>query len=251
MSIEGNKQNNIRIMDNLIKGFEVSEAIKALRTNVIFSGEENRSIGVTSCAPGDGKTTISLNLAASLAVTGKKTVLLDTDMRRSILAKYTGKPARIVGLGQYLTGQCGIEDLLFSTDVSNLDIIFSGTRVANPSELLGSRKLNGLVEALKSEYSYIVIDTPPLGRVTDCAVIAPVIDGLLIVINAEQNSYKAVRTMKAQYEKANGKILGVVLNKCDLTDKSSYYGRMYGYGYEYGGGYQGRRAKNTRAKRKA
>lgn len=234
MSVKTGEDGMIKIQNKLMNGFEVVEAVKALRTNVIFSGEEKRSIGLTSCGEGEGKTTISLNLAAALAMDGKRTVLLDSDMRRSVLAKYAGKRSRIDGLGQYLTGQCSINDILYATDVPNLYIIFAGTRVANPAELLGSNRLKGLVAALKTTFSYIVIDTPPLGRVIDCAIMAPVIDGLLILVNTEKNSYRAVQAVKLQYEKANGKILGVVLNKCNFKDKSSYYGRTYGYGYGYG-----------------
>lgn len=234
MSVKTGEDGMIKIQNKLMNGFEVVEAVKALRTNVIFSGEEKRSIGLTSYGGGEGKTTISLNLAAALAMDGKRTVLLDTDMRRSVLAKYAGKRSRIDGLGQYLTGQCSINDILYATDVPNLYIIFAGTRVANPAELLGSNRLKGLVAALKTTFSYIVIDTPPLGRVIDCAIMAPVIDGLLILVNTEKNSYRAVQAVKLQYEKANGKILGVVLNKCNFKDKSSYYGRTYGYGYGYG-----------------
>lgn len=228
-----NPGRRIRIYDKLLNSFEVTEAIKALRTNIIFSGEERRSIGLTSCGAAEGKTTLSLNLASALAIDGKQTVLLDTDMRRSVLARYAGLKTRIDGLGQYLTGQCSVKDIIYTTDIPNLCIIFAGTRVANPAELLGSKRLQELVAGLKTTFSYIVADTPPLGRVIDCAIMAPIIDDLLIVVDTEKNSYRGVQAVKAQYEKANGKILGVVLNKCNFKDKSSYYGRTYGYGYDY------------------
>lgn len=244
MVIEENMQEKVQIAGRLIQSFAASEAIKVLRTNVIFSGGENRSLGLTSCDAGEGKTTISLNLAAALASTGKRTILLDTDMRKSILAKYAGMGIPVYGLGQYLTGQCPMGDILYPTDVPYMDIVFSGTRVANPSELLGSAMMRQLVEVLKREYAYIIVDTPPLGQVTDCAVLAPVIDGLLIVINAEKNSYKTVQALKTQYEKTSGKILGVVLNRCDLTDKHSYYRRSYDYRYD--SDYRGRRTKGSR-----
>ena len=223
----------VQIQNKLMSSSEASEAMKVLRTNVIFSGEENRSICLTSCTESEGKTTLSLNLAAALAMDGKKTVLLDTDMRKSVLANYAEKHARINGLGQYLTGQCSIAEILYATDIPNLYIIFAGARVANPAELLGSNRFRELVAALKAQFLYTIIDTAPLGRVVDCAIMAPAIDGLLIVVNTEKNSYRAVQSVKTQYEKANGKILGVVLNKCNLKDKRTYYGRVYGYGYGY------------------
>jgi len=221
----------IEIKDKIITEFEAGEAIKTLRTNVIFSGTDVKVIGLTSCYPSDGKTTISFNLAASLAQSGKTVALLDADLRRSVLMKYVNNRPQVVGLGHYLSGMCNLDELLRRTDVPNLFVAFAGGRVPNPAELLGSQRMYSLVEALRNQLDYVIIDTPPLGSVIDCAIMRPFIDGYIIVVNAQNNSYKTVRHIKAQLEKANGKILGVVLNKVDYSEQKYYYGGHYGKRY--------------------
>ena len=193
---------SVSIKNKLVTDFESSEAIKRLRTNVIFSGADVKVIGLTSCYEMDGKTTVSFNLAASLAQTGKKVVLLDTDLRKSILVHYAERHTRLSGLGHYLSGMVEEEDILCETDVPDFSIIFAGARVPNP--------------------------------VVDCAIMSPLLDGILIVVNAQRNSYKVVQNVKSQLERANGKIIGIVLNKVDFGEKRSYYGGKYGkYGYYY------------------
>lgn len=233
----------VAIKDKVITEFDVAESIKTLRTNVIFSGTDVKVIGLTSCFPSDGKTTMSFNLAASLAQSGKRVALIDADLRRSVLMKYAANHPQIVGLGHYLSGMCTLEELLFKTDVPNLLVAFAGARVPNPAELLGSQRMSSLIEALRNQLDYVIIDTPPLGSVIDCAIMRPFIDGYIIVVNAQNNSYKTVRRIKAQLEKANGKILGVVLNKVNYSEQHYYYGKGYGkygkyakYG-KYGGKY--------------
>lgn len=225
---------SVLIKNKLVADFEASEAVKRLRTNVVFSGADVKVIGLTSCYELDGKTTVSFNLAASLAQTGKKVVLLDTDLRKSILIHYAERNTRISGLGHYLSGMADVEDIICATDVPNFNIIFAGARVPNPAELLGSDRFTTLIHSLRESFDYVIVDTPPLGRVVDCAIMSPMLDGILIVVNAQRNSYKIVRNVKSQLERANGKIIGIVLNKVDFGEKRSYYGGKYGkYGHYY------------------
>lgn len=225
----------VSVKDRLAKGFMAAESIKRLRTNVIFSGADVKTVGLTSCYESDGKTTLSFNLAASLAQNGKRVILLDTDLRRSVLMRYAVRESRIYGLGHYLSGIKPVEDVIYGTDVPDFDIIFAGARVPNPAELLGSNRFSSLVHALRDSYDYVIVDTPPLGRVVDCAIMSPLLDGILMVINAQSNSYKIAQNIKSQIEQANGKIIGVVLNKVNFEDKRSYYGGRYGrYGGKYG-----------------
>ncbi len=224
----------VSIKDKLASEFSTVEAIRTLRTNVIFSGADVKVIGMTSCHPSDGKTTISLNLAASLAQSGKTVALVDGDLRRSVLIKYVGSHPRIVGLSHYLSGICNSDEPLYKTDIPNLFITFAGARVPNPADLLGSQRMTAMVEALRSQLDYVIVDTPPIGSVIDAAIMSPVIDGYIIVVNAQDNSYKMVRRVKAQLEKANGKILGVVLNKVSYEEQQYYYGKNYGHYGKYG-----------------
>lgn len=218
----------------ITKEFQAAEAMKTLRTNLMFSGSEIQAVALTSCHAAEGKSTVSLQLAASLAQAGKRVLLLDADLRRSTLASRLKVRGRVEGLSHFLSGMTGIKDLLCGTDIPGMFIMFAGARVPNAAELLGSRNFPKLITALKDAFDYVIVDAPPLGQVVDCAVIAPALDGVIMVIDVTSNSYKMERRIKAQLEKSGGKILGVVLNRVDFKDKTGYYGRAYGQNYGYG-----------------
>lgn len=216
------------------KDFQAAEAMKTLRTNLMFYGEEVRAIALTSFSAAEGKSTISFQLAASLAQTGKRVLLMDTDLRKSVLASRLRVRSKVEGLTHYLAGTANAGDLLYQTDVNGLYIMFAGARVPNAAEALGSKRFKKLIPALKDTFDYIIVDAAPIGQVIDCAVVAPELDGVLMVVDATNNSYKLERRVKNQLEKSGAKILGVVLNRVDFKDRGSYYGKAYGYG-GYGG----------------
>lgn len=224
--------------------YKISEAYKTLRTNVQFSGEDVKVIAVTSCTPNEGKSTTSLNLAISLAEIGKKVMFIDADLRKSVIVNRYKVEGSIKGLSHYLSGQNTLEEVCYATNVSNLHVIFSGPFVPNPAELLGGKKFAALIPALRNVYDYVIIDTPPLGRVIDSAVISKCCDGAMMVISSGAISYKFAQTTKSQLEKSNVPILGVVMNKVPIT-RNSYYGKYYGYG-NYGG--YGENAENKAKK---
>lgn len=213
------------------KNFQVEESYKALRSNIIFSGTDIKVIGITSCQPDEGKSSISLNLAVSMAELGKRVIFLDGDLRKSVLlGRYRiNKP--IKGLTHYLSGLNSIEDIIYSANVDNLHLIFSGQIPPNPSELLDSKGFSVLISYLRENYDYIFIDTPPLGVVIDAAIIAKNCDGMALVIEANAINYKFAQKVQAQLEKTGTKILGVILNKVDMSEKG-YYGEYYGKYYE-------------------
>lgn len=218
------------------KEFQTAEALKTLRTNLMFSGEEVRAFGLTSFSASEGKSSISFQLAASLAQTGKQVLLLDADLRKSVLQSRLKVRGKINGLSHYLSGMANVNETLNETDVPGLYIMFAGTRVPNPTELLGGNRFKKLISALKDTFDYVIVDAAPLGQVIDCAVIAPELDGMIIVVDTTHNSYKLERRIKTQLEKSDCRILGVVLNRVDFKDKGGYYGKAYGYGGygEYG-----------------
>ena len=218
----------------IAKEFQTTEAIKTLRANILFSGADIRSIALTSFTAQEGKSTLSFQVAASLAQTGRKVLLMDADLRKSVLASRLRVKGKISGLTHVLSGLCNVKEALCETDIPGLYIMFAGARVPNAAELLGTRSFKTLIGALEDTFDYVIVDAPPLGMVIDCAVIAPVLDGVLMVVDTSRNSYKLERRVKAQLEKSGGKILGVVLNRVDMRDKNGYYGRAYGYG-GYGG----------------
>lgn len=214
------------------KSIRINESLKTLRTNLMFSGPSVRVIGFTSFGPGEGKTTLSLQTAIAFAQLGKRVLLVDADLRKSVLAGQLQIRNKIEGLSHYLSGLSNVNELLRETDVPGLYIMFAGMRVPNSTELLGSENFARLVPALKEVFDYVIVDTAPVGQVVDCALMAPNMDGVVMVIDATRNSHKLERRVKKQLEKSGGKILGVVLNQVDLTREYGYYGKYYGdYNY--------------------
>lgn len=218
------------------KKFRTAEAIKTLRTNILFSGTDIQAIALTSYSEAEGKSTVAFQLAASMAQAGKRVLLLDADLRGSVLANRLKIREEIKGLSHYLSGLVSAKELLYETDVKGMYIMFAGPRVPNAAELLGSKRFPTLITALKEVFDYIIVDAAPLGQVIDCAVMAANLDGVLMVVDTSHNSYKLEQRIKAQLEKSGGKVLGVVLNRVDFKDKQGYYGKAYGYGYGYGYG---------------
>ena len=214
------------------------EAYKILRTNIRFCDVINKikTITVTSCIPGEGKTTTVLNLAMSMAKTGMKTLVVDVDLRRPMTGKIMGIKTRL-GLTSYLTGDADIEDIIQDTDVENFYIIPSGPIPPNPAELLSSSKFTELTSSIKErdfksingKFDIIIFDTPPLGSVIDAAILASQTDGTILVIKSKSVNYKLAQNVKEQLEKANATILGVVLNNVNIKD----YRYQYGYGGKY------------------
>ncbi len=223
----------IAIKQFVATDFQVAESIKTLRTNLVFSGVGVKAVALTSFLAAEGKSTVSFQLAASLAAAGKRVLLLDADLKKSTLAWRLQVANQVEGLSHYLTGMTNVNDLLCETDLPGMYIMFAGARVPNSAELLGGNSFSKLITALKDVFDYVIVDSPPLGQVVDCAVIAPSLDGVLMVVDATNNSYKLERRIKAQLERSGAKVLGVVLNRVDFKNKGGYYRKMYGYG-EYG-----------------
>lgn len=210
--------------------YSANEAYKTLRTNIQFCGDDVKAIMFTSCTPSEGKSSVSFNLAASFAEDGKRVIFIDADLRKSvIIGRYKVGPVG-KGLTHYLSGQCGLEDAIRRTNIENMDIIFAGSCPPNPAELLNHVRFKSMVEALKDNYDYVIIDTPPLGTVIDSAIVAKVCDGAILVLAAKAVSYKFAQYVKQQLEKTNCRILGVVLNKIPV-EKKGYYSKYYGKYY--------------------
>ena len=144
----------IEISRFVSKEFQTAEALKTLRTNLMFSGEEVRVIGLTSFSAAEGKSSISFQLAASLAQTGKRVLLMDTDLRKSVLASRLRVKGRVQGLSHYLSGMVNAGDLLNETDVPGLYIMFAGVRVPNAAELLGTNNFKKLIPALNLGFAF-------------------------------------------------------------------------------------------------
>lgn len=215
------------VLKNIYKDYRSSEAYKTLRTNIEFSGAENRAIVLTSSTPDEGKSTVSLGLSMALCESGKKVLFIDADLRKSVLVGRHRVTEELKGLSHYLSGQAEMTEIVCKTQEPNLFVVFAGVVPPNPSELLGQERFETLLKRSKDAYDYIIIDAPPLGSVIDAAVIARVCDASVLVVAANTVSYKFVRTVKDQLEKTGCPILGVVLNKVDMK-KNKYYGKYYG-----------------------
>lgn len=215
--------------------YNTNEAYKALRTNIQFCGDEVKVLTLTSCTPNEGKTMVSFNLAVAFAAVGKRVILVDADLRKSLLLGRYKVGEVEYGLSHYLSGQRSLEEVLLSTDIEHMDIIFAGSHCPNPAELLNHRRFIDLIANLREEYDYVIIDTPPLGSVIDSAIVAKISDGAILVIEANAISHRFTQNVKEQLAKSNCRILGAVLNKVPLNRKG-YYGKYYG---KYYGGYYG------------
>lgn len=212
------------------KDYAFDEAIKTLRTNIQFSGNQLKIIMLTSTHAGEGKSYITFETARSISQMGKKVLLIDADIRKSLLVSRYQVDKEVDGLSQYLSGQKELEDVLYKTNIENFDIIFSGPYAPNPAELLEEALFGEMLKKLKEKYEYILIDTPPLGSVIDSAVIAKHCDGAILVVEGGAISYRMAQKAKIQLEKSGCRILGAVLNKMDLS-KGSYYSAYYSSHY--------------------
>lgn len=215
------------------KDYFYEEAIKTLRTNIQFTGKNIKTIMFTSCFPNEGKSDITFQLAQEIGNMGKKVLIVDADIRKSGYIKRFHIKQKVNGLSQYLSGQLPKGFLIYQTNYLNLDIIFAGPMAPNPSELLEDKSFEELLREVRPYYDYILIDTPPVGSVTDAVIIARESDGAVLVIESERVSYKMAQKMKEQVEKTGCKVLGAVLNKVNI-ERNKYYGK-YDY-YYYGSG---------------
>ena len=175
-----------------------NEAYNTLRTNIQFCGGDKRVIEFTSCMPNEGKSSVTLNLAVSMAESGKSVLLIDADLRKSVLKARVRLQERVDGLTHYLTGQASVEEIICTTDIPQLHMIFAGPVPPNPSELLNSSLFEELISEQRKKYEYIIIDTPPLGSVIDSAIIARVCDGTIMVVETDAVSYKLAQEVKEQ-----------------------------------------------------
>lgn len=211
--------------------FFTQEAYKVLRTNLQFCGNDIRVIALTSCNENEGKSTVTLSLGKSLSELNKRVLVIDADMRKSIMAGRNTTAKNTVGLSELLTGQKALGDCVYTTQYEYLNIIFAGKYPPNPVELLSSEHFSTLLSELKTYYDYILIDTPPLGRVIDAAVIAPHCDGTILVIDGENVRRVQAQEVVEQLKKAGSKLLGVVRNSTKKKSGNGYYGKKkYGYG---------------------
>lgn len=206
----------------------ISEKFRGIRTNILFSTADNdvQTIVFTSEKPTAGKSTISSNVAITYAQAGYKTLLVDGDMRKPS-QHYLFNTDNMDGFSNLIINKTDYNKAIHKTDIVNLDLLTSGPIPPNPSELIGSEKSLEVFEYLRSEYDFIIIDTPPVNTVTDAQLFSEIAKYVVYVVDVQKNDRNAIKKGKELIEKAGAKILGVVLNKAPEDKSSSYY---YYYG---------------------
>lgn len=213
-----------------------SEAIRTARTGVLLSALDvpKRLLLITSSLPGEGKTTFSINLAMAHAHT-KKTLLIDADMRRPAISKGLNLQPGAMGLSNLVSGTAKLEDCVQQLEGSSLDIMPSGSIPPNPVELLLSQKFKETLDHLMEVYDVVIIDSPPVELVSDALVISPMATGVIYVSRANSTPWQLARRGLQRIRRAEGQLLGVVLNRLDFAQAEKYYGEYSGYGkYGYG-----------------
>lgn len=206
----------------------ISEAYRTLRTNLQFAkvDSELRTIMFTSSGPAEGKSTTIANVAVALAQSGRSIILVDCDLRKPVQHRIFGK--RNKGVTNILVENSPAESFLQATEVDNLRLLTSGPIPPNPSELLSSSKMVDLVSELKGLADVVLIDAPPTIAVTDAAVMAAKVDGIVLVIDSTSVRPEMAQKAKDLLVKANGHILGVILNRVEIEEEHAYYYYYYG-----------------------
>ena len=222
-----------------ISPFAVKEAYNAIRTNLLFTqqGEKCPIFVVTSPTANNGKTINSINLAVSFAQMGKRTLLIDADMRNPTIHRMFSISVKN-GLSEILAGLT--DNISVSkTDVENLSVLTAGKIPPNPAELLSSARMDKLLEFVKEHYDCVFIDTPPINLVTDSTIFAQKVTGYIVIVKTDTTNTHDVKTTVTNIEQIDGNILGFILNDVNSEKKKYYsYYRKYNYNYSYNYNYK-------------
>lgn len=230
------------------QSYTLKESLRALKTNIQFCGDDKKVILFTSAIPNEGKSTVVMDLARSLTDSKKSVLVIDADIRKSVLigrmrARAMGSK-EIFGLSHYLSGQKKIAEIIYASDKNRLFMIFAGPSVPNPTEMLEKRYFEELIEFARDQFDYVLIDCPPMGAAIDAAVISKHCDGAILVVSQGTVSSRVIVNVKRQLENAGVHILGAVLNKVQMKKNAyyNYYGSYYGsyYGNEDESGKKGK-----------
>lgn len=216
--------------------FTFIEAYKSLRTNLQFASidKQYKKIIVTSSVPGEGKSSVAVNLALSLADSGSRVLLIDCDLRKPVVQRYLRLGnVKGYGLTNMLADTQKIKQGIIMLSDSGLNVIVSGPIPPNPAEMLGSLKMKELIGELENDYDYIIFDTPPVSVVTDAAVLSKWCDGVMLVVKHKSTNIDSVQLAKKNLENVKANILGCVLNEFKAKQSSKPYAYYQYKNYEY------------------
>ncbi len=207
------------------------EYYNSIRTNIQFSGRDLKVITLTSVQPGEGKSTTSANIAISFAKAGLKTLLIDADIRNSVMSGTFKADEKYEGLSSYLSGNAELSAVISHTNIENLMLIPAGHVPPNPTTLLQNSNFNFMIDTVKELFDYVIVDTPPIGLVIDSAIISQKADANILVTEAGAIKRRFIQKAKEQMEQSGALFLGVILNKVEETlDSYGGYGSYGAYG---------------------
>lgn len=223
----------------------ISEGYRTIRTNIDFSSidKEIRTVLITSSGPEEGKTTTASNIALTYAQAGKKTLLIDCDLRKPRIHKVF-KISNRIGFTNMMAEDLKLSDIAYSYS-DNLQILTAGTIPPNPSEILSSNKMKTFLQAASMMYDRIIIDSPPINAVADAQILSAITDGVLLVVTSEGTDIEAAKLAKEMLLKAKANILGVVLRRLKVSRGKYGYSGYYYY-YAEDGDKKRRKSKNDR-----
>lgn len=231
---EANEKWNIRTMYGPNLNFAATEAYKLLRTNIMFSFSQTGKghvVGVTSSVQSEGKSSTACNTAYALAESGAKVLLLECDLRKPSLASKLGL-ARTPGVTNILVGKGMYKEMVQQCALTpTVDVLTSGDIPPNPSELLASARMEELIEQLRNDYDYIVMDLPPVTVVSDALAVSKLLDGIALVVRADRSDRQMLAEAIRQLTMVNVRILGFVYREVD--DGKKRYGYRYKYSKKY------------------
>ena len=217
-----------------IKDYRLTEGLNQLKTNLAFCGKDIKVITMTSSVPNEGKSSVSFDLSKTMAEGGKKILMVDADLRKSVLAAKYHIQGIDKGLSHYLTGQAEIEDIIYETETEGFYLTVAGPLSPDPTSLLDSEQFQKFIDKVREDYDYVIIDAPPLGVVIDAVIIGKYCDGAVLVIEQGVIKRKVVQDVIKQLKRGGVRILGAILNKVD--ERIGAYGAYeYKYSYSYYG----------------
>ncbi len=205
-----------------------SESFRAILATLTSAGDYSpRKILVTSGQQGDGKTTLAVNLAASLAQMSEKTLLIDADLRLPNVCKYFGLSKKLKGISDYLCGEIELDEAIINGGLPDLSLLLAGSPRSNPASLVRSEKMAELLDSLMEHYDYVIVDSPPIGPVADSLLLAQHVDGVAVVIRSGETSKTVAESAVARLRQVGANVLGLVLN--DTQRNQQYWKRGYKY----------------------
>jgi capsular exopolysaccharide synthesis family protein len=227
------RQETLLTHDRLTTHF--AEAYRALRANISFTGvdEPVRTVAVTSASSGEGKTTTVINLGIIMAQAGPRVLIVDCDFRRPTIDLALGlRPSRghMAGLSNVIVGTARLDDVIVETQFDRLGVVPAGAMPPNPSELLGSQRMQGVVRELSDQANIVLFDTPPCMVYADAVLIARLTDGVLYVLRRGNQNKAAQRRIQKQLQQAKVRMLGAVFNDVEVEENVSTYNYYYANG---------------------